>query len=61
MNYDEALQDKGAEKCIVTMKSEMESMFSNKVLDLVEPHVDGSKPIGCNWIYNKNRGVDEKV
>uniref|UniRef100_A0A3Q7IHX3 Reverse transcriptase Ty1/copia-type domain-containing protein n=1 Tax=Solanum lycopersicum TaxID=4081 RepID=A0A3Q7IHX3_SOLLC len=34
MNYDEALQDKGAEKWIVAMKSEMESMFSNNVWDL---------------------------
>ena len=31
VNYDEALQDKDVEKWIVAMKSEMESMYSNKV------------------------------
>ena len=43
------------------MKSEMESMYSNKVWDLVEPLVDGVKPIGCKWIYKKKRGVDGQV
>nr|ABI34376.1 Polyprotein, putative [Solanum demissum] len=61
VNYDEALQDEDAEKWIVAMKSEMESMYSNKVWDLVEPHVDGVKPIGCKWIYKKKRGVVGKV
>ena len=51
VNYDEALQDKDAEKWIVAMKSEMKSMYSNKVWDLVEPPVYGVKPIGCKWIY----------
>ncbi|KAH0658741.1 hypothetical protein KY285_027286 [Solanum tuberosum] len=31
MNYNEALQDKDAEKWIIAMKSKMESMYSNKV------------------------------
>ena len=61
MNYDEALQDKDAEKWIVAMKSEMESLYSNKVWDPVEPSVDGVKPIGCKWIYKKKRGVDGQV
>ena len=43
------------------MKSEMASMYSNKVWDLVEPPVDGVKPIGCKWIYKKKRGVDGQV
>ena len=43
------------------MKSEMDSMYSNKVWDLVEPPVDGVKPIGCKWIYKKKRGVDGQV
>ena len=34
--------------------SEMESMYSNQVWDLVEP-------IGCKWIYKRKRGVDGKV
>ena len=61
VNYDKALQDKDAEKWIVAMKSEMDSMYSNKVWDLVEPPVDGVKPIGFKWIYKKKRGVDGQV
>ncbi|RVW18166.1 Retrovirus-related Pol polyprotein from transposon TNT 1-94 [Vitis vinifera] len=42
------------------MKSEMESMYSNQVWELVEPP-KGVKPIGCKWIYKKKRGIDGKV
>ena len=42
------------------MKSEMESMYSNQVWNLVEPP-EGIKPIGCKWIYKKKRGADGKV
>ncbi|XP_057965365.1 uncharacterized protein LOC131155923 [Malania oleifera] len=45
-NYYEALQDKDAELLQKAMKSEMESMYSNQVWDLVEPP-EGIKPIGC--------------
>ena len=44
--YDDALQDKDADKWLVAMKSEMESMYSNQVWELVEPP-KGVKPIGC--------------
>nr|XP_016504439.1 PREDICTED: uncharacterized mitochondrial protein AtMg00820-like [Nicotiana tabacum] len=60
VNYDQALHDKDADKWVAAMKSEMESMYSNQVWDLVEP-TDGVKPIGCKWIYKKKRGVDGKV
>ncbi|XP_075101619.1 uncharacterized protein LOC142177058 [Nicotiana tabacum] len=60
INYDEALQDIDADKWVDAMKSEMESMYSNQVWDLVEPPT-GVKPIGCRWIYKKKRGVDGKV
>ncbi|XP_070036266.1 uncharacterized protein [Nicotiana tomentosiformis] len=60
LNYKKSLQDTDADKWIVAMKSEMESMYSNQVADLVEPPT-GVKPIGCRWIYNKKRGVDGKV
>ena len=59
-NYNEALQDKDAELWQKAMQSEMESMYSNQVWNLVEP-LDGIKPIGCKWIYKKKRGVDGKV
>ncbi|XP_009776761.1 uncharacterized protein [Nicotiana sylvestris] len=45
INYDQALHDKDADKWVAAMKSEMVSMYSNQVWDLVEP-ADGDKPIG---------------
>ena len=45
-NYNEALQDKDAELWKKAMKSEMESMYSNQVWNLVEPP-EGIKSIGC--------------
>ena len=42
------------------MMSEMESMYSNQVWDLVESPNE-IKPIGCKWIYKKKRGADRKV
>ena len=59
-NYSEALQDKDANLWKRAMESEMESMYSNDVWELVEP-LDGIKPIGCKWIYKKKRGIDGKV
>ncbi|KAH9707912.1 BED-type domain-containing protein [Citrus sinensis] len=42
------------------MNQEMESMYSNKVWELVEAP-NGVKPIRCKWIYKRKRGVDERV
>ena len=42
------------------MKTEIESMYSNQVLLLVDPP-DGVKLIGYKWIYKIKRGVDGKV
>ena len=60
MTYDEALQDKDADLWHKAMQSEMESMYSNQVWELVEPP-KGVKPIGCKWIYKRKRGSDKKV
>ena len=49
--------DKDADLWQKVMKSEMQSMYSNQVWDLIEPP-EGIKPIGCKWIYKKNRGAD---
>ena len=38
----------------------MESMYSNKVWELVEAP-NGVKPIGCKWIYKRKKGVDGRV
>ncbi|XP_074562593.1 uncharacterized protein LOC141819132, partial [Curcuma longa] len=45
LTYDEALQDKDADSWHKAMKSEIESMYSNQVWELVEP-LDGVKAIG---------------
>jgi len=42
------------------MDLEMESMYFNLVLELVD-QPDEIKPIGCKWIYKRKRGVDENV
>ena len=42
------------------MNQEMESIYSNKVWELVEAP-NGVKPIGCKWIYKRKRGVDGRV
>ena len=42
------------------MKTEMESMDSNQVWELVEPPAN-IKPIGCKWVYKRKRGSDGKV
>ena len=42
------------------MKSELDSMYSNQVWDLVKAP-NGIKPVGCKWIYKRKRGIDGKV
>ncbi|XP_057953260.1 uncharacterized protein LOC131147733 [Malania oleifera] len=59
-NYCEALQDKEVEFWQKAMKSEMESIYTNQVWDLVEPP-KGIKPIGCKWISKKKRGANKRM
>ena len=42
------------------MKTEMESMYSNQVWELVDSCAN-IKPIGCKWVYKWKRGPDGKV
>ena len=42
------------------MNTKMESIYSNQVWSLVDP-LDGTKPIGCKWIYKRKREIDGKV
>ena len=42
------------------MKSELDSMYSNKVWDLVKAP-NSIKPVGCKWIYKRKRGIDGKI
>ena len=59
-SYNEALIDRDVEFWKTAMNQEIESMYSNKVWELVEAP-NGVKPIGCKWIYKRKRGVDGKV
>ena len=42
------------------MKSELDSMYSNQVWDLVKV-LNGIKHVGCNWVYKRKREIDGKV
>ena len=42
------------------MKSELDSMYSNQVWDLVKAP-NGIKPLGCKWVYKRKKGIDGKV
>ncbi|KAH9697541.1 hypothetical protein KPL71_023649 [Citrus sinensis] len=59
-SYNEALIDRDVEFWKKAMNQEMESMYSNKVWELVEAP-NGVKPIGCKWIYKRKRRVDGRV
>ncbi|KAL8120479.1 hypothetical protein AgCh_017594 [Apium graveolens] len=48
------------ERWLEAMKFEMESIYQNKVLTLVDP-LKGVKTIGCNWVFKKKTDKDGKV
>ena len=58
--YEEAMNDIDAHHWIKAMKSELDSMYSNQVWDLVKVP-NGIKLVGCKWLYKRKRGVDGKV
>ena len=58
--YEEAMKDIDAPHWIKAMKSELGSMYSNQVWDLVKVP-NGIKPVGCKWVYKRKRGIDRKV
>ena len=53
--YKEAMADVDSAHWVKAMKSEMESMDSNQVWDLVEVPTN-IKPIGCKWVYKRKIG-----
>ena len=59
-NYEEAIVDSDSGYWVKAMKTEMESMDSNQVWELVEPPAN-VKPIGCKWVFKRKRGSDGKV
>ena len=58
--YKEAINDIDAHHWVQAMKSELDSMYSNQVWDLVKAP-KGIKPVGCKWVYKRKRGIDGKV
>ena len=59
-NYEKAMADSDSSHWVKAMKTEMESMDSNQVWELVDPPTN-IKPIGCKWVYKRKRGSDGKV
>ncbi|KAK2395944.1 secreted RxLR effector protein [Trifolium repens] len=60
VTYQEAITGPESEKWLEAMKSEIDSMYTNQVWNLVEPPV-GVRPIGCKWVFKKKTDMDGKV
>ena len=58
--YEEAMKDIDAYHWIKAMKSELDSMYSNQVWDLVKVPND-IKLVSCKWVYKRKRGINGKV
>ena len=58
--YEESLNSLEFDQWINAMKSEMDSMYTNKVWILVDPP-EGIKPIGCKWIFKKKTDMEGNV
>ena len=58
--YEKDINDIDAYHWIQAMKSELNSMYSNQVWDLVKEPND-IKPVGCKWVYKRKREIDGKV
>ena len=59
-SYEEAMADNDSSHWVKAMKTEMESMDSNQVWELVEPPAN-IKPISCKWVYKRKIGPNRKV
>ena len=44
---------------VKAMKSELDSMYSNQVWDLVKAP-NSIKLVGCKWVYKRKRVIDRK-
>ncbi|WKA01628.1 hypothetical protein VitviT2T_019899 [Vitis vinifera] len=60
INYNEAMNNDDVIIWQGAMETELEFMYSNGVWDLEEVS-EGTKPIGCKWVYKRKRMVDGKV
>ena len=57
--YHEAMMNPDSEKWLQAMKSEMQSMYDNKVWNLVDPP-KGAKVIGCKWVHKTKHDMTFK-
>ena len=60
LTYTEAVMSKDSDRWQDAMKSEMDSMYTNKVWTLVDAP-EGVNPIGCKWVYKKKIGADGQI
>ena len=60
LTYQDVMNSPDSERWLEAMKSEMESMYQNKVWTLVDLP-EGVKPIGCKWVFKKKTDMDGKI
>ena len=60
MNYEEAMMSPDSDKWLETMKSEIGSMYENKVWTLVELP-DDRQAILYKWIFKRKTDIDGNV
>ena len=59
-NYEEAMMSPDSAKWLETMKSEMRSMYENKVWTLIDLPND-RRAIEIKWIFKRNTNADNSV
>ena len=60
LTYQDSMNSPDSKRWLEAIKSEMESMYENKVWTLVDPP-EGVKPIECKWVFKKKTDMDGKV
>jgi hypothetical protein len=60
MTYMEVMMGLDSKKWLGLMKSKIQSMHDNQVLNLVDP-IDGVRPIDCKWVFKKKMNNDGNV
>jgi hypothetical protein len=56
VTYQEAITGPESEKWLEAMKSEMDSMYTNQVWNLVDAP-EGVNLIGCKWVFKKKTDI----
>ena len=59
-NYEEAMMSPNSNKWLEAMKSEMRSMYENKVWTLIDLPNDW-RAIEIKWIFKRRTGADSSV